>query len=127
MNTPTLNDPAFTELSGDGVPQDTSRASEFGRRAEAALDEQRENITDRIDSAASSLHEQAERLPLGEKVAGAAHTTADALERAAGYVRDQDVEEILSDAQQIVKRHPGVALLAAAAAGFLLARAISRN
>ena len=127
MNTPTPNDPAFPELSGDGGSQATSRAPEFRRRAAAAIDERKGSIADGIESAATSLHEGAERLPLGEKVTSAAHTTADAMQKAADYVRDQDVQEILSDAQQIVKRHPGVALLAAAAAGFLLARAISRN
>ena len=127
MNTPTPNDPVFTELSGDGASPATSRASEIGRRAAAAIDERRDGIADRIESAASSLHQKAERLPLGETVASAAHTTADAIERAADYVREQDVQEILSDAQQIVKRHPGIALLTAAAVGFVLARAISRN
>ena len=127
MNTPTSNDPAFPELSGDGVSQATSRTSEFGRRAAAAIDERRGSIADGIESAASQLHEKAERLPLGETVAGAAHTTADAMGRAADYVREQDLQEILTDAQQIVKRHPGIALLTAAAVGFALARAISRN
>jgi len=34
---------------------------------------------------------------------------------------------MLADVRRIVKEHPGAALVAVAAAGFLLARAISRD
>jgi len=67
-----------------------------------------------------------ENLPGGEKVARAAHSTAEAMKKAADYVRDEDLEAMLEDAQQLVKRHPGATLLAAVAAGFLLARVLSR-
>ena len=124
---PTSNDPVFPENRGEGASQPASRATEFGWKAASVIDERREAIADGIESAASSLHSKAELLPGGEKVAGAMHTTADAMERAADYVRDQDVRDMLSDAQRIVKRHPGAALLTAAAVGFLLARAFSRD
>jgi hypothetical protein len=93
----------------------------------AATDDKRESIARGIDSAASTLRSKAESLPGGDKVASAAQTTADAMERAADYVRDQDLEGMLSDAQQIVKKYPGVVLLAAATLGFLIARSISRD
>lgn len=127
MQTPTSNDPLSPIRNGDGVSQATSRAKDIGRKAAAVIDEKRDAVARGIDSAASALHEKAESLPGGEKVARAAHTTAEALDKAAGYVRDQDVEDMLSDAQLIAKRNPGVTLLAAAALGFLLARIFSRN
>jgi hypothetical protein len=80
--------------------------------------------TNFIDSAAESLHENAERLPGGEKVARAAHTTAAAVEKAADYVRDQDLSDMLADFRQAITRHPGAALLAAAALGFVIARSL---
>ena len=80
--------------------------------------------TNFIDSAAESLHENADRLPGGEKVAEAAHKTADAMESAADYVREQDLSGMLSDFRQTVTRHPGAALLAAAALGFVIARSL---
>lgn len=79
-----------------------------------------------IDTAASSLHEKADRLPGGERVSAAAHDTADAMERAADYVRDQDLNDMLADFRDTVTRHPGAALLAAAALGFVIARSLSR-
>ena len=80
--------------------------------------------TNFIDSAAESLHENADRLPGGERVAEAAHKTADAMESAVDYVRDQDLNDMLSDIRQTVTRHPGAALLVAAALGFVIARSL---
>ena len=91
------------------------------------IDDKRDAVARGIDSAASSLHERAENLPGGEKVARAAHVTAEAMEKAAGYVRDQDIEAMIADVRKAAKKHPGAVLLAAAAAGFLLARALSRH
>ena len=127
MQTPKSTDFEASMPPGDGGSQPTSRAAEIGRKAAAAIDQKRDSLARGIDSAASTLHANAGRLPGGEKIGRAAHTTAAAMERAADYVRDQDVEAMLDDAQQAVKRHPGAVLLIAGAVGFLLARAFSRN
>jgi len=124
---PTSTDFTSLERADDGVSQAASRATEIGRRAAAVLDDKREAFASRIDSAASALASNADNLPGGEKVANAAWATAEALENAAGYVRDQDIESMLSDVGQIVKKHPGATLLTAAALGFVLARAMSRR
>jgi ElaB/YqjD/DUF883 family membrane-anchored ribosome-binding protein len=127
MPTPTSIDPEFTSRAEDHGSQATSRTAEFGQRAAAAIDEKREAVARGFDSAASSLHAKAESLPGGEKIASAARTTAEAMEKTADYVRDQDVEGMISDAGQVLKKHPGAVLLTAAAVGFLLARALSRG
>jgi hypothetical protein len=127
MPTPTSTDPASPAYGGDGGTQPTSRASEIGQKAADAIDEKREAVADGIDSAASSLHARAESLPGGEKIVSAAHTAAEAMEKTADYLRDQDLNDMLSDVQQVVKRHPGITLFAAAVAGFILARVISRD
>lgn len=127
MPNPTDFEPEFAGNTGDGGSQATSRAADLAQRAAAAIDEKRETVARGIESAASSLHARAETLPGGEKLSRAAHNTAEAMEKTADYVRDQDVEAMLSDVGDVVKRHPGVVLLAAAAVGFLLARALSRN
>lgn len=127
MQTPTSTDPGSSVPGGDGLSQSTSRAAEIGHMAADAIDDKRDALARGIDSAASSLREKAESLPGGEKVVRAAHTTADALETAAGYVRDQDLKAMLSDIQQTARRHPGATLLTAGALGFLLARALFRR
>ena len=62
-----------------------------------------------------------------EKIATAAHTTADAIAGAGDYVRDMNVKSMLGDVQRLVKNNPGIALVAAAALGFITARSLSRN
>ena len=111
METPTYSDPPQFTKSGDGSP-------------DPVTGDGRETIARGIDSAASSLHSRADNFPGGEKVADAAHKTADAMESAADYVREQDLSGMLSDFRQTVTRHPGAALLAAAALGFVIARSL---
>ena len=79
------------------------------------------------DKAAAALHDKADSLPGGEKVARATHAAARGLETAAEYVRDRHLRGMLADLSGLAKRHPGPVLLIAVAAGFLLARALSRD
>jgi hypothetical protein len=90
-----------------------------------AVDEKKDAIARGIDAAASTLHARADSLPGGEKVTRAARGTAEAMEKAAGYVREQSVKDMLDDLQELVKRNPGAVLLTAVAVGFVLARAMS--
>jgi hypothetical protein len=80
-----------------------------------------------LGTAASALHEKADSLPGGEKVANAAHTAADALGSTADYLRENGLKGMLQDVQKLVKNNPGPALLTAAVLGFLLARTFSRD
>ena len=91
------------------------------------FDEKRESVARALDAAASSLHARVESLPGGPNVARAARSTADTMEKAADYVRDQDLKGMLSDITQIAKRHPGATLLVATALGFMAVRAMGRN
>jgi hypothetical protein len=84
-------------------------------------------LTEAASSAASTLHENADRLPGGESVARAAHTAADAIQTSADYFEDRDPREMLEDLRQMAMRHPGATLLTAVALGFLLARSLSRH
>lgn len=127
MQTPNPNGPAATMAGAESLSQASPTTSDLGKKTADIIDENRGAAARGIDSAASSLHAKADSLPGGEKVAGAAHTAADAMETAAGYVRDNDLKSMLTDVQKIVKSNPGPALLTAAALGFLLARTFSRN
>ena len=127
MQTPTFTKTPLPLEGGDGISQGASRAAEIGERAAAALDDKRDAVARAIDAAASALHARVESLPGGPNVARAARSTADTMEKAADYVRDQDLKGMLSDITRIAKRYPGATLLAATALGFLAIRAIGRN
>jgi len=127
MQTPTFTKTPLPLEGGDGISQGASRAAEIGERAAAAFDDKRDAVARAIDAAASALHARVESLPGGPDVARAAQSTADTMEKAADYVRDQDLRGMLSDITRIAKRYPGATLLAATALGFLAIRAIGRN
>lgn len=127
MQTPSSNSPGAPGPGTPGYSQAKGKAAEMGQKAAERIDEKREAAAGGLDSAAAALHERADSLPGGERVASAAHTAADAVGTAAEYVRDTDVAGMLADVQRLVKNNPGPALLGAAALGFLIARTFSRN
>ena len=108
-----------------GVPK--SKAAEMGQKVADTIDQNRGAAAGGMESAASALRGKADTLPGGEKVANAAHATADAVGAAADYVRQNDVKAMIGDVQTLVKNNPGPALLIAAALGFLVARSFSRD
>jgi ElaB/YqjD/DUF883 family membrane-anchored ribosome-binding protein len=103
------------------------KAAEMGQKVADTIDQNRGTAAGGLESAASALRGKADTLPGGEKVANAAHATADAVGVAADYVRDNDVKAMMGDVQKLVKNNPGPALLIAAALGFLVARTFSRD
>jgi ElaB/YqjD/DUF883 family membrane-anchored ribosome-binding protein len=108
-----------------GVPK--GKAAEMGQKVVDKIDESRGTAASGLESAASALREKADTLPGGAKVANAAHATANAAGVAADYVRENDAKAMMADVQQLVKNNPGIALLTAAALGFLIARTFSRD
>lgn len=104
---------AFTTLK--------SKAQEVGAKAAQRADQARVSAAAGMDTVASSLHER------GDRVASAAHSTADAVSHGADYLRAHDVETMMGDLVDVIRRNPGPALLGAAALGFLLGRALSRD
>jgi ElaB/YqjD/DUF883 family membrane-anchored ribosome-binding protein len=103
------------------------KAAEMGQKVADTIDQNRGAAAGGLESAASALRGKADTLPGGEKIANAAHATADAVGVAADYVRDNDVKAMMGDVQKLVKNNPGPALLIAAALGFLIARTFSRD
>ena len=124
-----MNDAAetVTEKVAEAASQVKERVSGLGQSAASKIDENRGAAAGGLESAASTLHEKADNLPGGEKIASLAHSTADKLSSTADYVRDHDVKSMMADVEHLVKNNPGPSLLAAAAVGFLVGRAFSSN
>lgn len=103
------------------------KAAEVGQKVADTIDENRGAAASGLESAAGTLRDRADTLPGGERVANAAHATANAVGVAADYVRDNDFKAMVADVQTLVKNNPGASLLTAAALGFLIARTFSRD
>ena len=109
----------------DTATQVKQKASDLGQMAADKIDNNRDAAASGLDKVASVLHDKAETLPGGEKVSSLAHATADKFSATADYVREHDVNRMMADVETMVKNNPGPSLLAAAAIGFLVARAFS--
>ena len=112
-----------TERTGEALEGTADGAAPKGRR---------ETVAGALDSASERLHARAERMQ-GDRLkhdgvlAGAAEKTASALGSTASFVREFDTREVIDDAAALTKRHPGIALAAAAVLGFFVGRALTRN
>lgn len=91
------------------------------------MDHARSSAAAGLRFVASAVIDSADGLPGGEAVRSAAHATAGAIKSTADYVRDNDMKGVWADVMKLVKGNPGVALLTAAAAGFLVARMLSKD
>jgi ElaB/YqjD/DUF883 family membrane-anchored ribosome-binding protein len=111
----------------DAARKTKDKASDLGRQATEQVDAKRGPAAEGLESAASTLHEKAETLPGGETVRSVAHSTADKLESTAGYIREHDVKDMMSDVEDLVRRNPGPSLLIAATIGFFIGRAFRED
>jgi ElaB/YqjD/DUF883 family membrane-anchored ribosome-binding protein len=101
--------------------------SDVAHTATKKVDEGRSMAADRLESAASTVHERADDLPGGQRVKEFANAAADRLSTTADYMRTHDAKRMMEDVETMVKNNPGPALLFAAAFGFMLGRALTRD
>jgi len=112
------------ELASERV---SDAARELSSSAADAIDRTRASTAKGLDAAAAALRENMDELPGGDRVGRLAKGTADRLEDTARYVRRHNVNGMVTDLTRIVKNNPGPALLVAAAAGFIVGRALTRD
>lgn len=101
--------------------------SDMARTAAEKVNEGREATAKGLDSAASTVRDRADQVPGGPRVKEFAHGAADRLSTTADYIRSHDATRVMADLEGLVKNNPGTALVVAAAFGFVLARALSRD
>lgn len=131
-------DTSYTESASDAASkvgdkissmssQAKDKASDLGRTAASKIDQNRDAAAGGLETAASTLHDKADSLPGGETVTNLAHSAADQLTATAEYVRQHDVNSMMSDVERLVKNNPGPSLLVAAVVGFLVGRTFSNR
>jgi ElaB/YqjD/DUF883 family membrane-anchored ribosome-binding protein len=119
----------YTSSTPDSTSAEASRTyttlkakvQDVGEKAARRADRARVSAASGLDTLSSTLHKR------GDNVASAAHHAADAVHSGAEYLRAHDVETMMSDLKDVVRRNPGLALLGAAALGLILGRALSRD
>ena len=118
---------SMTDDLSNRASEAKQKMSDMARNAADAIDEGRSRAAEGLDSAVETLKDRARNLPGGERVTEFAHAAADRLGKAADYVRDNDVRRMMSDVESVVSKNPGPSLLIAAAFGFLVGRALTRD
>ena len=103
------------KLTQTGIDKARSYAVDGKDRAGGALDEFAKLMTD----AAGTVDEK-----LGEQYGDYARSAANSLSGFAETLRNKDVDDLLADARELVKKSPAVAIGTAAAVGFVLARLV---
>jgi ElaB/YqjD/DUF883 family membrane-anchored ribosome-binding protein len=68
-----------------------------------------------------------DQLPGGPKVQQLAQTAAERLSTTADYIRSHDPKRMLADVERVVMNNPGPSLVIAAAFGFVVGRALTRD
>jgi len=106
---------AAAGIGGQAADKARGLATEGKARAANALD----GVTKLVGNAASTIDDK-----VGEQYGDYARRAAEAVQGFASTLRSRDVDELLRDARETVRRHPAIALGTAAALGFLIARAI---
>ena len=110
----TLKDEAG-KLTQTGVEKARAYAVDGKDRAGGALDE----FARLMNDAAGSVDDR-----LGAQYGDYARSAATSLTGFADTLRNKDVDELLNDARDLVKKSPAVAIGTAAAVGFVLARLV---
>lgn len=97
--------------------QAKTKAREYAEQGKVKAADTLDSLTRFFDDTASALDKQ-----LGSDVGDYAHRAAQAVAGFTDALKQKDVEELLDDAREAVRRNPAIAIGAAAAVGFALVR-----
>jgi ElaB/YqjD/DUF883 family membrane-anchored ribosome-binding protein len=118
---------AVAERAGTRANDLKESISDMARTATQTVDDGRQTTAERLGSAASAFRDRADQLPGGPKVQQFARAAAERLSTTADYMRSHDAKRMLADVERVVKNNPGSSLVIAAAFGFVLGRALTRD
>lgn len=111
-----------TDISGTWEPQG---------RQDSTFDQIKTTVAEKLHTAADTLHEKTSRQTgsagAGESLSGYGRQAADWLDRSADYIEELDPQQVKTDLENQVRRHPGRSLLIAGAAGLLLGVLLRRR
>lgn len=93
-------------------------------RTKSLIDKQRGSASETLSNVAAALHQTARQLESQQQgaVARYADRAAQSVDRLSGYLTQKDADQLINDAERLVRRRPGLFLGGAFAAGFILAR-----
>lgn len=118
---------AAKQSATDKLKEEASKfGSQAADRARAFAGDGKEKASGALDEVARMMHGAADDVDakLGEQYGKYARTAADGISNFAESLRGKDVDDLLADATDFVKKSPVIAVGTAAALGFVMARLI---
>ena len=112
------------EAISDTAKTAKDKTQEFGRAAVNKIEENRVSAAGALHDAASSLHDNAAKLPNGPEIA---HSAAEKVDAVAGYLKGHDTKQMMADVESLVKKNTVPSLLIAGAVGFLIVRSLRKS
>lgn len=103
------------DLRGQATDKARDYAAQGKERAVGALD----NVVKLVEDAAGTIDEK-----VGAQYGDYARRAAESISGFATTIREKDIDELARDARDAVRKSPAIAIGAAAAVGFLIARVI---
>jgi ElaB/YqjD/DUF883 family membrane-anchored ribosome-binding protein len=98
-----------------------------GRQSGSTFKQIRATVADKLQAAAQTLHQKAERSGRQTEFSTFGHRAADWLERSANYVNEMEPQRLKSDIEDQVRRNPGRSLLIAGVVGLALGGLLRRR
>lgn len=110
---------ALNDTAADFTGQAGARARDYASQGKDRAVEALDNVAGLVGDAAAQVSEK-----LGGQYGGYIQQAADAVSGFAATLRDKETDELIDDARNAVRSSPAVAVAAAAAVGFLVARVV---
>ena len=107
------------EKTADLRGQATDKAREYATQGKDKAITALDNVVKLVDDAADTIDEK-----VGDQYGAYARRASESISSLATTLRDKDVDELFRDAREMVRKSPAIAIGAAAAVGFLIARVI---
>ncbi len=103
-----------------------TNVEDLRRSAGERIDSTRAPIADALETTAGSVRKTASSIG-NETLQSAAERVSGALGTTAGYLRTHNMEDMVADVQCAARENPVPSMIAAAAVGFLLGRALMKR
>ena len=110
---------AFADTASGFTEQASFKARDYAVQGKDRAVDALDNVANLVTDAADQVSER-----LGDQYGGYIRQAADAVSGLATTLRDKDTDELIGDARDVVRSSPAIAIAAAAAVGFLLARVV---
>ena len=109
----------FGDTASGFTEQATARARDYASQGKDRAVEALDNVAGLVSDAAEQVGSK-----LGDQYGGYIQQAAKAVGNLATTLRDKDTDDLIDDARNAVRSSPAVAIAAAAAVGFLVARVV---